>query len=281
MRAPDWESPGGQHILRVFPRRTKATPYDNFVRFGPPDMLDPPEGCEEAHISVTFTEDLDLGRDLLRAWRRVLPAQIGGPACGDPGSDFTPGLYLQPGHVITSRGCPNDCWFCLVPRREGPIRELPISEGHIIHDSNILACSMTHIQAVFDMLARQVKRPVFAGGLEAARIDQRIANSLRRIKTDRLYCAYDTPDDCEPIFEAGKLLRNAGFTRHHLFAYVLIGYKGDTLRKATSRLLATWRAGFVPYAMLYDRDRGDRWTRFQRQWCRPAVVKRLCREATQ
>ena len=61
-----------------------------------------------------------------------VPVHMGGPAFNMPGGDFVPGMYLKKGYVITSRGCPNRCWFCSVPRREGGrLRELPITEGNI------------------------------------------------------------------------------------------------------------------------------------------------------
>jgi hypothetical protein len=40
------------HIIRVFPRKTKATPDDALAYFGPPDQL--AEG-DEVHVFVTFT----------------------------------------------------------------------------------------------------------------------------------------------------------------------------------------------------------------------------------
>ena len=36
--------------------------------------------------------------------------------------------------------------------REGNLRELPITSGHIVLDDNLLACSEKHIRSVFDML---------------------------------------------------------------------------------------------------------------------------------
>ena len=124
-------------IARVFPRKTKASPDDSFAFFGPPT----PEitAFDEVHISVTYTEDINIAGELFSSWEKVAPTKIGGPALGDPGGDFTPGMYIKPGYVITSRGCPNDCWFCDVPEREGSIRELPITEGWNLLDSNILA----------------------------------------------------------------------------------------------------------------------------------------------
>ena len=49
-------------------------------------------------------------------------------------------MYMKPGYVITSRGCPNRCWFCAVPKREGyQLRELPVTDGWIVADDNLLA----------------------------------------------------------------------------------------------------------------------------------------------
>ncbi len=71
---------------------------------------------------------------------------------------------MKKGYVITSRGCPNRCWFCAVPKREGGrLRELPVTDGWIITDDNFLACSAKHIDQVFAMLKRQPHRPQFTG----------------------------------------------------------------------------------------------------------------------
>jgi radical SAM superfamily enzyme YgiQ (UPF0313 family) len=113
---------------------------------------------------------------LEKAWRNVAPVTVGGPAFDEPGGEFVPGMYLKPGYVITSRGCPNNCWFCQVPKREGGvIRELEIKDGNNILDDNLLACSEDHIRKVFDMLKKQkYGRPFFTGGLEAARLKPRM-----------------------------------------------------------------------------------------------------------
>ena len=163
-------------ILRVFPRRTAATPEDDLVRVGYPDLF-PPE-CDEIRVSVTFTYDLPKAEKMAEAWGHIAPVKIGGPALNDAGGDFVPGRYLKQGYVITSRGCPNRCWFCMAAKREGDIRELPITEGWNVLDNNLLACSPDHIYRVFEMLSRQTRRAVFTGGLEAARITDNIAKFL-------------------------------------------------------------------------------------------------------
>ena len=215
----------------------------------------------------------------------MAPVKIGGPALNEPGGEFEPGRYIKPGYVITSRGCPNKCWFCSVWRREGSvIRELGIKEGNNILDDNLLGCSDQHIKEVFAMLKKQkYGRPELTGGLEAARLKDWHCKMLRDIKPKEIYFAYDTPDDYEPLVEAGKKLIDAGFTTasHTLRTYVLIGYPKDTFEKAEGRLTQTIKAGFLPMAMLYrDKDglRSLDWARFQRFWARPATVNLKVKE---
>jgi hypothetical protein len=263
-------------IMRIFPRRTKATPIDNMVRIGEgPGMFDE---CDQVHISVTFTWDLPLAERLAKAWKHVAPVLMGGPAVGSRGGEFVPGMYLKQGYTITSRGCPNRCWFCSVWRREGnAVRELPIRDGWNVLDDNLLACSIPHIRAVFAMLKRQKQKPEFTGGLEAKRLKKWHCEALRELRPKQVFFAYDTPDDLEPLREAGKMMYAAGFPAksHTLRCYVLCGFKKDTMAAAERRMHEAIHAGFTPMAMLWKDDAGNtdaKWAKWQRQWARPAII---------
>lgn len=259
-------------IARVFPRKTKATPTDSYAFIGAPP-IDPPENITEVHISVTFTYDLSRANKLKILWEKIAPVKIGGPAFGQPSGEFVPGMYLQEGYTITSRGCPNRCWFCHVWRREPKLIELPIHDGWIIHDDNLLACSEAHIRAVFEMLKHQKHRADFRG-LEAKLLQPWHVELLMELKPARMFFAYDTPDDKEPLIRATKML-TPHFTRSKLFCYVLIGYPKDTMEEATERLKFVKELGICPFAMLYRDDNGQtdkKWRQFQRSWCRPAAI---------
>jgi hypothetical protein len=266
---------GGMRLIRVFPRRTRATPNDDLARVGLPTMFDE---ADEVHISVAFTWDIPLAERLAREWEAVAPVKIGGPAIGTVGGEFEPGKYLKRGYVITSRGCPNKCWFCQVWRREGEVRELQIKDGWNIVDDNLLACSRDHIQSVFDMLKHQETYPRFSGGLEAARLEPWHADLLRESKAKWIFFAYDTPDDLEPLNHAGKILSKAGVSSSKLYCYVLCGYPKDTFGAAEKRMRETWEAGFMPFAMLYRGEKGKGnlfWRNFQRQFSRPAATRSI------
>lgn len=269
-------------IARVFPRRTSATPNDEYAFIGDiPLFL--PDDITEVHVSVTFTWDLPEAERLVRAWSRVAPTKIGGPATGQRGEGFTPGMYLKPGYVMTSRGCNNNCWFCLVPKREGKLRELPIAEGHILQDDNILGCSESHIRAVFDMLSRQ-KEVQLTGGIEAKLLKPWHLELFQQAKAQVAFFAYDTPDDLPPLEEASRILRQSEWwTPRKARCYVLIGYPGDTIAKAEERCLTALRLGFFPFAMFYKDTSGKNektreWAQFQRSWTRPAAINATARK---
>jgi hypothetical protein len=268
----------GLMIARVFPRQTKATPIDDYAFVGdPPLSFFIPEDVDEVHVSATFTWDLPEAERLARAWSRIAPVKLGGPATGMRGEDFDPGKYLKPGYVITSRGCPNRCWFCSVSKREGgEVRELPITPGSRVLDDNLLACSEAHIRAVFAMLAGQEEAALFTGGIEAKRLKPWHVELFKDLRPKRIYFAYDTPDDLPPLEEAMRLFRAAEYaSRNTLHCYVLIGYPGDSFEAAETRLGTVVRIGMTPMAMLYRdglREPSGEWRKFQRAWARPAAI---------
>lgn len=270
---------GTKRLLRVFPRRTNATPDDPLSIVGrSPELFDE---ADVVHISVAFEWDIPKAECLAKQWECVAPVSVGGPALRDVGSEFTPGLYLKPGYTITSRGCPNRCWFCRAWKIEGnTVRELEVKDGWNVLDNNLLACSQEHQRTVFEMLARQPRRPVFTGGLEAARLTAWHVEWLARLRPKVMWFAYDEARDWEPLVAAANLLREAGLisAAHEAGCFVLCGWKGDKIEDADERCLSAARLGFFPQAMLYDRGRmqpvSERkaWVRFARTWSNKIIV---------
>ena len=257
--------------LRVFPRRTPATPVDDLVRIGAPELWD---AADTVQVSCTCTWDIPRAEHLAGLWETVTKdVSLGGPALGDPGATFVPGRFLKRGRVITSRGCPNHCWFCMAWRREGnDMRLLPICDGYMVDDSNLLACPDAHVLAVFEMLARQKERCRFTGGLEARRLQGWHVEWLARLNPKTIWMAYDTPDDYEPLRQAARWLRQAGIMQGRpdaVCCYVLAGWNGargvDTIEAAEHRVHQAVALGFFPKAMLFDD--GREWPpRERRRW---------------
>lgn len=273
------------HTIRVFPRRTQGTPVDELVRIGGPTLWDRESPPKKVLVSVTFTWDLDLAEQLVGQWSMVCDnVKAGGPACDTAGDEFWPGMFLRRGYTITSRGCPNTCWFCDAWRREGQsIRELPIMPGYNVADNNLLACSDGHILRVFKMLEEQKERPHFTGGLEAALLRDWHVMWLARLKPRVMWFAYDTADDYEPLVAAAKMLRDAELMggKHRLCCYVLAGWnetgaRRDTIEEAEKRVLQVVDLGYFPQVMLMNdgRDWDDAGRRRWKDWSGAWVDKK-------
>lgn len=256
-------------ILRVFPRRTKATPDDELAFVGDPPLFRPAaDDVDEVHVSCTFTWDAGEAKRLACAWLAYYPGKtfFGGPAFGaSRTAAFVPGRYLKRGYVITSRGCPNRCKHCQVPKREGRLTTLPITDGWNVQDNNLLACPRGHVEAVFEMLGRQKRRALLSGGLEASRVEPWVAAAVAALRVEGAYLACDMPTrrTWRTLEAAVGLLRDAGgwpdgTARKRLRCYVLVAYDGDDVDAAQKRCLRVYRLGVQPYPMFYQPGPGQR-----------------------
>ena len=265
--------------VRVFPRRTAFTPRDEYAFVGDPPMLRPE--AQEVHISVTFTWDCQEADHLALAWAQYYPTvRIGGPAIGRYTNGFTPGEYIRQGVTFTSRGCNNRCPWCLVPKQEGRLREIPIHSGNIVQDNNLLQCGGKHLRSVFRML-RQERQVQFTGGLDSRLITDRVAEDLRTLRISQLFLACDTRQAIKPLGVAVKKLN--GLSRDKLRCYVLLAYNGESISEANERLREVWHAGAMPFAQLYqppDRhiDYPQEWRQLARTWSRPAATRAVMRQ---
>uniref|UniRef100_A0A6M3JZH5 Putative radical SAM superfamily protein n=1 Tax=viral metagenome TaxID=1070528 RepID=A0A6M3JZH5_9ZZZZ len=261
-------------IARVFPTKTNMIPVDQDAYTTPP-LLNTPF-YDEVHISCQFTWDIQKAKDLAVQWRKFgKVVKLGGVALeGESDQPFIPGMYLRKGITITTRGCPNNCGFCMV-RKGGMIEFDDFPEGNIIQDNNILACSDRHWRLVMSMLKKQ-KEIEFKGGLDKFRLTTSRAHDLGWLRIKTLWLACDQPGGIEPLRKAVNLLLRAGFTRSHLYCYVLIG---DNARENIYRLKEVYRMGCMPFAQLFRNPEDSikyprSWKRFQRRWSRSAIVRK-------
>jgi hypothetical protein len=264
-------------IIRVFPRKTKWTPNDDYVFFGEPPLYALPD--VQVMISVTFSWDIAEGERLFRAWRkRTKWVGVGGPAHASLNNAFTPGRFIKPGVTFTSRGCPKRCPWCLVHRREGKLRELTdIAAGNIVQDNNLLACSREHFERVCEMLRTQ-KAIKFSGGLDIDYLRPWHVDRLKKLRVKELWLACDRNEDLPRLAKARDLLGD--FPEDKRRCYVLGGFDGELLAEAHLRCEHVYKMGFLPFAQLYRGDdgktlepRSKAWREWARKWSRPAAYR--------
>ncbi len=128
-----------------------------------------------------------------------------------------------------TRGCPNNCRWCVVPRKEGNIKpyrtwqELvrPDSNKLVLMDNNILACEYGINQ--LESLTDSGYKIDLNQGMDARLVDERTAGILARlkwIKYIRFSC--DTTPQISAIENTVNLLVKHGVKPYRIFIYLLV-----------------------------------------------------------
>ena len=194
-----------------------------------------------------------------------------------------------------TEGCPNKCFWCVVPKKEGRIRpymdieEIAI-EGRthvVLMDNNILAAgdyAKEQLQKIID-LGLHID---FNQAMDARLVTPEYAELLGRVKwiDSRIRFGCDTTAQIAECERAMQLINTAGF-RGAYFLYTMIGGKND-FRECYHRLHYWWKRlhkfrethegrAVYAYAQPY-RDPTNpnhtipRWQKDMAQWCNKRMI---------
>lgn len=208
------------------------------------------------YLSVPFTWLMDDVVQLALAHRG--PVIAGGPAvdllgipdgCLGGVSPIEPLLFHNPCATYTTRGCPNQCSFCAVPRIEGEFRELAHwRAAPIICDNNLLAASRIHFTRVIDSL-RPFPACDFNQGFGAELFTSWHAAQIAQLRHAKIRFSLDHSRDIDVVGRAVEIARKAGLK--DIGIYVLIGYD-DTPTDALARLEFVRGLDLPPNPMRYQ-----------------------------
>lgn len=128
-----------------------------------------------------------------------------------------------------TRGCPNKCKWCVVPKKEGPIapymdiEEIAINgrKNIILMDNNILA-SDYGLQQIEKIISMEV-RIDFNQGLDARLVTDDIAQLLAKVKwIKRIRFGCDTPGQIAECERATALIDKYGYKGEYFFYCILL-----------------------------------------------------------
>lgn len=182
-----------------------------------------------------------------------------------PNCDFAVGFL--------TRGCIRKCKWCVVPEKEGKIKDYddwknirrPDSKRILFLDNNVLA-SDHGIKQIKEMSAEDIKID-FNQGLDARLIDNEVARLLSRCKWDtflRMSC--DTEQSIPQVKTAIDRLKEHGFPAYKIFIYTLI----QDVQEAHERILEISSTGAIPFAQPFRDFDGGEPTKEQKmlaRWC--------------
>lgn len=140
-------------------------------------------------------------------------------------------LYPECDYAVgyLTRGCPNNCRWCVVPRKEGRIRSYrkwqdiirPDTDKLILMDNNILACEYGIGQ--LESLVGSGYRIDLNQGMDARLVDDWVAEILSRIQWIRfIRFSCDQNSQIEPVIKTIELLGKHGVKPYRIFIYLLV-----------------------------------------------------------
>jgi len=166
---------------------------------------------------------------------------------------------------FTSRGCIRQCSWCVVPQKEGKIRDhAPLKEFTvwdwqklILFDNNFLVSPKWH-ENLQEIIAHKTK-VCFTQGLDIRLIDNENARLLakvhytnRHFNRKRLYFAWDIPKEEDKILQGIEILKKCGHKPQHQMFYVLTNYN-TTQEQDFHRTEILIKQNIKPYIMIYNK----------------------------
>ena len=153
-----------------------------------------------------------------------------------PDYSIYPQIPKNTAYGFLTRGCPNKCPWCVVPRKEGKIRPYMDVDEIAIEGRTKLVLMDNNILAAGDYAVEQLEKIIWRGyavdfnqALDARLVDDHFALLLANVRWcdhNRIRFGCDTPrqiGDCE---RAISLLERHGF-KGEFFLYTMIGGKSD------------------------------------------------------
>ena len=190
------------------------------------------------------------------------------PEMDDMFPDYS--IYPECDYAIgyITRGCPNNCRWCVVPKKEGKIRPYrgwkeivrQDTDKLVLMDNNILACEYGIKQ--LEGLIGSGYRIDLNQGIDARLVTEQTADILSRLSWIRfIRFSCDQRAQIAPIRRTVELLMERGVRPYRIFIYLLVtsdladaservealkGYKGISLYAQAER---NERMGIVPNKM--------------------------------
>lgn len=180
-----------------------------------------------------------------------------------------------------SRGCPRNCDFCIVGKKEGlrshkvaDLSEWWSGQPNIkLLDPNLLACPDR-----LDLLDQLIdSRAVvdITQGFDIRLVTPDVTERLNHMRVKRIHFAWDNPEEnLIPYFESFQSLYKRKSISYKP-TYVLTNFN-STIEQDLYRIYTLRDLHFDPYVMVYDKPNAPRQIRRLQRWCNNKTIFRKC-----
>ena len=213
--------------------------------------------------------------------KKVLPPEIE-HIC--PDYSLYPEYTADTAYGFLTRGCPNNCGFCLVCEKEGreSVKVADLNEwwngqkNIVLMDPNLLACRQ-HLD-LLDQLAKSKAWVDVNQGLDARLLTPKNIEAIKKIKIKEIHFAWDLMKNSKRIVKGLNMWKRYGKKDKHGAwgtVYVLVNYN-TTMAENLFRIYKLDEMGFTPYVMVYDKPNAPQEILYLQRWCNNKKVFRSC-----
>jgi len=170
-------------------------------------------------------------------------------------------LCRDTAYGFLTRGCPRNCDFCVVGKKEGlcSVRVADLSEfwngqkNIVLLDPNMFACRD------WKDLSRQLIESRawvnFSQGCDIRLMTEDKIYHIMQMRIKQIHFAWDRYEDRETVVPKFRMVKElTGYDKRKMPVYVLVNH-GTTLDQDLERIYVLRDLGYWPYVMIYDRDR--------------------------
>lgn len=202
-------------------------------------------------------------------------------------TDLDYSLYPECDYSImfTTRGCVRKCEFCIVPKKEGLIHNIPICSlnpnGKYIKilDNNFFANKTWRENLE---ILKKFNQPLeFNAGIDLRLLTEEQCEALASCKIKSIHCAWDNYKDKEKILPKLKMLCNY-VKPYKILCYVLVGFENrEIVDTDIERVNTIWSFGVYPFVMGYINFDDPKWEKSRSvkdfaRWCNNRFVFKSC-----
>ncbi len=202
-----------------------------------------------------------------------------------PDYSLYPELTKNKAFGFLTRGCPNNCSFCIVSQKEGFVshKVADLSEWWngqkeiVLLDANILACKQ-HLE-LLEQLAESDAVVDFTQGLDARFITEKNLEVLSRIKIKTIHFAFDFMKNEKRIIKGLKLAKEKlKIDDRKAIVYMLTNFD-TSIKEDIYRVKVIKNAGYIPDVRIYRKTSLPKRhiLRDLQRWCNNRFLFRSCK----
>ena len=200
-----------------------------------------------------------------------------------PDYSLYPDLTKDTAYGFLTRGCPRNCEFCIVAKKEGrcSVKVADLSEwwdgqkNIKLLDPNITACPDS--VELLHQLADSAAWVDFTQGVDARCLTPKIIEALNNVKIKMIHFAWDYMAQSEAILQGLEMYSDLGAIKDERKrrVYVLTNYN-TTMEENLYRIYTLRNLGYDPYVMIYDKPNAPKEIRRLQRWVNNKFIYRSC-----